>query len=107
MDELERILAAADAIEPSSGFADSVKAAIASDAEERALPFPWGRWAIGLAACLVLAAAGSPLLLPALQAARNALEPLAAPSSLAYAALAVAGSAAVALLPTLRRRFLS
>lgn len=106
MDDLDRILAAGDGIEPSSGFADAVKAAIASDVEARALRFPWGRWAIGLVACLVLAAAGTMLLLPALQATRNALQPiLAASAPLAYAGLAVAASAAVALLPGWVRRF--
>lgn len=106
MDDLDRILATDDVIEPSSGFADTVKIAIASDAEVRALPFPWGRWVIGVAACLVLAAAGSTLLLSAMQAARSVLQPLSsAPPAFAYAALAVAGSAAVALLPAWLRRF--
>jgi hypothetical protein len=106
MDELDRILAAEDGIEPSSGFADTVKRAIATEAEDRALPLPWGRWALGMAACLVLAAAGAVLLLPAVQAARVALQPLAASSwPLAYAAIAVAGSLAVAAFPAWRRRF--
>jgi hypothetical protein len=104
MDDLERILAVDDGLEPSSGFAGAVKAAIASDEEERTLRFPWGRWAIGLAACLVLAAAGSALLPPALQAARAVLQPLAT-STLAYAAAAVAASVVLALLPAWRRRF--
>ena len=108
MDDLDRILANDDAIEPSSGFADAVNAAIASDAEERALRFPWGRCAIGLAACLAAAAAGTALLPPAMEAARSALQPLSAASpALAQAALAVAGSAAVALLPAWLRRFAS
>ena len=71
---------------------------------ERILAADWGRWAIGLAACLVLAAAGSALLPTALQAARAVLQPLAT-SALAYAAAAVAASVVLALLPAWRRRF--
>jgi hypothetical protein len=108
MDDLERILAGADDLQPSSGFADAVKAAIALDAEQRPLRFPWGRWAIGLVACLVLAAAGSALLWPAMQVMRSALQTLDVSSTvLVGAAVAVAGSAAVALLPSWRRRFAS
>ena len=108
MDDLERILAGADDIEPSSGFGQAVKAAIVLDTERLALRFPWGRWAIGLVACLVLAGAGSIVLLPAVQAIRSALQPAAVSSSaLAWAAVAAAGSGAVALLPTWLRRFTS
>jgi hypothetical protein len=106
MDELDRILAAEDGIEPSSGFADAVNRAIASDAEDRALRLPWGRWAVGMAACLVLAAAGSALLWPAVQSARVALQPLAASWwPLTYGAVAAAGSLALAVFPTWRHRF--
>jgi hypothetical protein len=106
MDDLDRILSRDDDLQPSSGFADGVKAAIALDSEGLPLPFPWGRWALGLVACLVVAAAGSALLSPAVQAMRTALQPLAASSSvLLWAAIAVVGSGTVALLPAWRRRF--
>ena len=106
MDDLDRILTGADDIRPSAGFTEAVKAAIVLAADRPPLRVPWGRWAIGLIACLMLAAGGSVLVQPAVQAIGSALQPLAASSTaLAWAAGAIAGSAAVALLPSGRRRF--
>ena len=49
MDELDRILAAADPLVPSAGFANRVMTAVrTAAAEEPPLPFPWARFALGL-----------------------------------------------------------
>jgi len=56
MDELDRILAAADPLVPSAGFANRVMTAVrTAAAEEPPLPFPWGRFAFGIAACVATA----------------------------------------------------
>jgi hypothetical protein len=59
MDELDRILASDEAIQPSSGFAREVMDAVRSEADEPPpLPFPWLRLAAGLAVCAALAGLG-------------------------------------------------
>ena len=56
MDELDRILAAADPLVPSAGFANRVMTAVRTAAtEEPPLPFPWARFALGIAACVAAA----------------------------------------------------
>jgi hypothetical protein len=57
MDELDRILSSDETIVASSGFAARVMDAVQDAATAPPpLPFPWGRFAIGLAACGVWAA---------------------------------------------------
>ena len=62
-EELELILAGEDGLEPSSGFAGGVMAAVRVQAEEPAavVRFPWGRFGAGLAGCLGMAGAGASL----------------------------------------------
>ncbi len=103
MDELDRILSAPDDLEPSAGFAAAVLATTRQDAPPP-LRFPWLRFAVGVAACLVMAVAGSALLAPtAASMVRVAgLGPLAAVMpELGYAALTVAASLALVRLPKL------
>ena len=58
MDEIDRILSSDDDLVPSSGFSARVMEAVEdSVAEDPPLTFPWGRFAIGVIACLVWAAA--------------------------------------------------
>jgi hypothetical protein len=104
-EELERALAE-DSLEPSSGFTASVMDAVRlAAAEPPPLPFPWGRLALGIAACGLLASAGTNLLaegnLVSVTAA-DALAPLAAAApQVGYAALGVALSLALSRLPRL------
>lgn len=96
MDALDRILASEEAVSPSPGFALGVMDAVAAAADEPA-PFPWGRVAIGLAACVVWASSGVWLI------EHGALAPLGGPlaqlaglgTELWYAAAAVALGTAV------------
>jgi len=109
-DPLDRILSEDDSLEPSSGFGASVMDAVRRQAAEpQPIPFPWLRFAIGLAACIVLGAAGAKLLAKAghvlasvapLSALQASLAPLAAVLPvLGWAAAAIALSAAVSRLP--------
>jgi hypothetical protein len=108
-DELEHILSAADGLEPSAGFARDVMGAVRRQAEEPPpLPFPWGRFALGVVACLTAAAAGAALwpriesVLPALAAP---LAPFAAVApDLALAAVALFLSLGLARLPRILAR---
>ena len=109
-DELDRILSSSDSIEPAAGFSRGVMDAVRERAAQPPpLPFPWGRFAAGLAACALLAASGTILLLRA----QAGLEALAAPLAgvapeLGYAALALLTSAVTASLPrAIARRRLS
>jgi hypothetical protein len=62
-DEIDRILGSEAPLEPSSGFATAVLERVRLEAAEPpALPFPWGRFALGLAACGVAAAAATVLI---------------------------------------------
>jgi len=103
VDELDRILSAPDDLEPSAGFVAAVLSATRQGVPPP-LRFPWPRFAVGVAACLVMAVAGSAL---AAQAAASAvrvtgLTPLAAVMpDLGYAALTVVASLALARLPKL------
>ena len=51
-DDLDRLLAGDDMVIPSARFAADVMAAVERAANEPPLPFPWGRFAIGVAGCL-------------------------------------------------------
>ncbi|HEY1342114.1 MAG TPA: hypothetical protein VGF59_31615 [Bryobacteraceae bacterium] len=78
-EDLDRILSSEDLLQPSSGFAMDVMAAARRQAAEPApLPFPWFRLAAGLAASLVIAAAGTVLLLLYAPALATLTGPLAA-----------------------------
>ena len=108
-DELERILSAEDDLEPSSGFAARVLAAVRRpDAEPPALRFPWLRFAVGVAASGVMALAGTVLLLrsgPALATVTAPLAPLAtAAPEFGYATTAVLLSLVLASVPRLLAR---
>jgi hypothetical protein len=103
-DELERLLASNDPLEPSSGFAAGVMAQVRRQAAEPPpLPFPWLRFLVGVSACLLLAGAGAALWLSSGDALLNLVAPLApvevAGPELGYAALALAASALLARLP--------
>jgi hypothetical protein len=59
MDPIDDVLLTDDRITPSSGFQSRVMDAVVADAHmQPALSFPWGRFAVGVAACLVWAVAG-------------------------------------------------
>ena len=108
LDDLDRALRGDEPIAPSSGFAAAVRAAVAEDAAAPPpLRFPWLRLALGMAACLVVAAAGTLLAVSAaapLAVGMRALEPLLQP--LGYAGLALVLSLALLRLPVLlMRRF--
>jgi hypothetical protein len=100
-DDLDRILSSEDFLEPSSGFGSNVMDAVRRQAAEPPpLRFPWGRFATGLAACGVMAGAGTVLLLrgeptfPVLAAPLVALLP-----KLGYAAAALLVSLGLGALP--------
>jgi hypothetical protein len=104
MDDLERILARDDGIEPSAGFADAVQAGIEAS-HVQPLPFPWGLWALGLLACTALAAAGAALWPAVSASARAALVPFTGLGGpLGYAAAGVVLSLVLGRLPHLLRR---
>jgi hypothetical protein len=64
VDELDRILSSDEMLEPSSGFATAALRAVhEAAAEPPPLPFPWGRLAIGLAACGTLTVSATALAL--------------------------------------------
>jgi hypothetical protein len=102
-DDLDRILASEEPLEPSSGFAMNVMDAVRRQAAEPPPPpFPWSRFAAGLGACGVMAWTGS-LVLPRFAAPLSV--PLAALGAIApqlgYAAAAVILSLGLAALPRL------
>ncbi len=105
-DDLDRILASEeDTLMPSSGFVMNVMEAVRAEAAEPVLRFPWLRFGTGLAACGVMAAAGS-VLLPRVDVS---LAPIAVPllrmaPELSYAIAAVLVSVAVAIAPRLLAR---
>jgi hypothetical protein len=108
-DELERILSAEDGLEPSSGFAAGVLAAVRRPgAATPPLRFPWLRFAAGVAASGVMAVAGTVLLLrsgPALATVTAPLAPLAAAAPVfGYATAAVVLSLGLASVPWLLAR---
>jgi hypothetical protein len=93
-DDLDRVLLTEEPLAPSSGFAaavmDSVHAAAAAPPP---LPFPWARFAAGVIACGVWAAAGAVLIatidFSALAIVSETAEPLrAAAPEIGYAAAA-------------------
>jgi hypothetical protein len=108
-DEIDRILAGADRLEPSSGFVRNVMDAVRRQASEPPpVRFPWLRFAAGLLACGLMALAGTALL-PRLETtiARVSapLAPLAAIApELCYAAAVLLMSLALAALPRVLSR---
>ena len=105
-DDLERILSSENLLEPSSDFAMDVMAAVRRQASESTpLPFPWFRFVAGLAASVVMAAAGTVLLLLFTRALVVMTAPLAAlggfTPELGYATAAVLVSLGLASLPRL------
>jgi hypothetical protein len=108
-DDLDRILASDDSLEPSSGFASGVMDAVRRQATEPPpIPFPWRRFSVGLVACVTLAAAGAALVVraePLILTTAASLAPLATVGpELGYAAMAVIGSVALARLPRMFSR---
>ena len=60
MDELDRLLASDDPLTPSSGFTARVMAAVDVVAtEDPPLPFPWVPFALGIVACVGVAASSA------------------------------------------------
>ena len=95
MDELDRILASDDSLTPSAGFRARVMTAVdAAATEEPPLPFPWGRFALGVLACAGVAAS-SAWFLSAVDAAA-AFEGIARVPGVGEALAAAVVSAAVA-----------
>lgn len=105
-DDLDRILASDDTLEPSSGFARSVMDAVRREAAEPpARAFPWLRFAVGVAASGGMAAAGTVVLLQSEPTLSALFAPLAeAAPELAYAAAALLASLAVLFAPRLLSR---
>jgi hypothetical protein len=63
-DDIDRILSTDELLDPSSGFALSVMEAVHQQMDLPPSPaFPWLRFAVGLIACVVVAASGTVLLL--------------------------------------------
>ncbi|MFI5183949.1 MAG: hypothetical protein ACHQNV_06105 [Vicinamibacteria bacterium] len=104
-DELDRILGSDESIGPSSGFAAAVMHRVRERAAEPApVAFPWGRFAVGLFACGVAAAAGSLLVQRNATTLLDMTTPLtgAAPE-LAWAAFSLLFGLAATRLPRLLR----
>ncbi len=92
-DELNRILSAADPLEPSAAFTLAVLQAVQREAAEPPpVPFPWVRFALGLLACGIVSATGTVLALPLPTA------------ELGYAAMGLLAALAVSRFPRLLPR---
>ena len=106
--DIDRALAGDDSIAPSSGFADAVRLAVAAaETEAPPLRFPWLRLALGMAACVVVAASLAvlaPRVAPPLIEAvpMRTMGPVL--QTLGYAALALLLSFALVRLPRLLTR---
>jgi hypothetical protein len=104
IDDLDRMLSSEEPLAPSSGFAAAVMDSVREAAmEPPPLPFPWTRFAAGVIACGVSAAAGAALIVStdwsALPVAREIMESLrAVEPEIGYAAAAVLGSVVLLLL---------
>ena len=108
-DDLDRILSSGDVLEPSSGFALDVMAAVRREASAPArVSFPWSRFLLGFASLAVMAAAGTVLLQvaePDLAALAAPMAPLAAATpEIGYATAAVVVSLGLASLPRVLMR---
>ena len=102
-DDLERILSSEDLLEPSAGFAMKVMESVRGQAAEPPpLPFPWFRFAVGLAGCSVMAGAGTVLL----QRFETTLVAMAAPLAPLVGVAPELGYATAALLLSLGLVFL-
>jgi len=101
-DDLDRILSSEDPLEPSSGFARSVMAAIQDEAAAPApARFPWLRFLAGLGSSGVMAASGTALLLRCEPLLRS-LAP--ATPEIGYATAAILVSLGLLSLPRLLAR---
>ena len=108
-DEIDRILSSRDRIEPASGFTTAVMEGVRRQAAEPpSLGFPWYRFTVGAIACIVLAAAGTVVVLRSAVSLSGLLAPLAplaaAGPAVGKAALAVLASLTLARLPRLLAR---
>jgi hypothetical protein len=105
-DDLDRILASDDMLEPSSGFARSVMDAVRREAAEPPAPaFPWLRFSVGVAASGGMAAAATVILLRSEPTLSALFAPFAAAApEIAYAAASLLVSLAVVFTPRLRSR---
>ncbi len=107
-DDLDRILSSDDSLEPSSGFLKNVMAAVQQAPEEFPRTFPWLRFVTGLIALLVMAAAGTLLLMrwgPALTPLAVRLEPFTAlAQAFGYVVAATLLTLCIAAIPWLRVR---
>ena len=96
-DDLDRLLSGDDMVMPSARFAAEVMEAVERAANEPPLPFPWGRFAIGIAGCLGMAAGGAQLVDSSMALAAidslSQLEPMR--TELAAAAAVVVASLAI------------
>lgn len=87
-EEIDRILASEALLEPSAGFASAVLEGVRQQAADPPLPFPWGRFLGGVAACTIAAASGTVLLVRHTAVILDAFGPLAgAAPELGWAAL--------------------
>jgi hypothetical protein len=104
-DDIDQILSSEDLLEPSSDFVMDVMAAVRRPAEPPRLTFPWFRFVAGVAASVVMAAAGTVLLLragPALAPMTAPFAPLAATApEFVYAMAAMLLSLGLAAVPRL------
>jgi len=96
VDELDRILASEDGLEPSSGFASAVMAEVRRQAAEPPpLRFPWVRFALGLSSCVAMAGLAGVVILPVIESRLD---------ELSYAATATLVSLLIGCAPVLRVR---
>ena len=108
-DDLDRILASHDVVQPSTTFTKNVMAAIHREAAEPPhLPFPWFRFGIGVTASSVMAAAATILLanfpVTTLRVPRSSLLLAAVAPELSYAAAATIIGFAFAAVPRILSR---
>ena len=103
MDPINKILVVEDRLTPSSGFQSRVMDAVCAEKmRQPPLPFPWDRFAVGVAASLAWAAAGSSLVGRIDWSMFSTLSSLAMDHNVGYAALVIVGSLAVVAIPRLR-----
>ena len=102
MDPLDKILAAEDRLVPSSGFHLRVMEAVHAE-QVRLAPvrFPWGRFAVGVAASVAWAAAGA-VVVEQMNVSFAAVSSVSLNRDVGYGLLAIAGSLIVAAIPRLR-----
>ena len=103
MDPIDKIHVVEDRLTPSSGFQSRVMDAVsAENLKQPPVPFPWGRFAVGVAASLAWAAAGASLAGRVDWSMLSTLSSVAMDDNVGYAGLAIVGSLAVVAIPRLR-----